>query len=293
MRMRVLITGIAGFIGSHVADRFLADGHSVCGLDDLSTGKQKNTSVNFRLCDISSFGAYTTFRSFRPEVVIHLAAQPSLIKSRKMPHVDANTNIIGTLKTLENSISSVNHFIFASTSAVYDQQARLPIKESSKLNPTSNYGTSKLAAEFYVQNSGIPCTILRFGNVYGPRQVPLGENQLIPRLLSHIYQGRKFSIYGDGEQVRDYVYVTDVAEAIYSVVTNKTFGIFNVSTGIGTSTNDVANIVKEETGYLGEFVHTEARDNRDVILSCNKLPKFTPKVYLRKGIRLTVEAWKK
>lgn len=288
--MKVLITGIAGFIGSHVADKFISEGHDVNGVDNLSTGRIENCSFGFWRGDVRGFSYSTDFY----DTVIHLAAQPSLITSQENPSYDADINIAGTLHQLKAAkYSGVKHFIFASTSAVYDPQAKLPIKETSRLNPTSNYGTSKLAAEFYVQNSGIPCTILRFGNVYGTRQVPLGENQLIPRLLSHIYQGTDFLIYGSGEQIRDYVYVTDIADAIYSVVENRTFGIYNVSTGIGTSTNDVVNIVKEETGFTGEFAHTEARDNRDVILSCNKFPKFTPKVYLRKGIRLTVEAWKK
>lgn len=294
--MKVLITGIAGFIGSHVAERF-SGGWDVYGIDDLSSGKISNTHLPFRTDDITSgVRIYKVVEEYRPNIIIHLAAQPSLIRSREEPLFDLNTNIIGTVKVLHAAkVYGVERIVFASTSAVYHPGLELPILEDDDLCPDSNYGTSKLAAEFYIRNSGIPYTILRFGNVYGPRQVPLGENQLVPRLLAHIYQGKPFSVYGTGEQLRDYVYVKDVAKAVHLVAVAGISGIYNVSSGVGTSTNEMVQTVLDEAHVgLVNVPHSEARDARNIILSNKRIEKvWRPETSLREGIRETIKEWPK
>lgn len=297
--MKVLITGIAGFIGSHVAEKFFQKEHKLLHIDDLSTGKYDNVRhiikqpfIKRTIC-LHSDMEYVFER--QPEIVIHLAAQPSLLMSQMYPAKDADINIFGTLKVLSLCQKyGVQFLVFASTSAVYHPELELPIDEDDETLPDSNYGTSKLAAENYIRNSGIPCAVLRFGNVYGPRQVPVGENQVIPRLLGKIYNGQDFSIYGDGEQVRDYVYVKDVAEAVYACAMGGRTGVFNVSTGIGTKTNDLVQMVLEETktDFLNPLPHTEQRDDRNIVLSNRRIGKFwSPKTSLQEGLRETIKEW--
>lgn len=292
---KVLITGIAGFIGSHVAEKFMWAGWDVYGIDNLSSGKFENAKTSFSVIDILEWGVVEqVFKEFEPDVVIHLAGHSSISLAQEKPILDVETSIIGTLGLIGFS-NMCKQFVFASSSAVYHPTQKLPIKEGGKLYPESNYGMSKLAAEHYVLNNKVvKPTVLRFANVYGPRQDASGDNKLIPHILSHIYQGKEFAIYGDGNQLRDYVYVTDVADAIFASVKHGLEGVFNVSTNIGTTTNDLVNIVKAETGFPNDIPHVEAKDRRNVILNNIKIsPWWTPKVFLHKGIHETVKAWEK
>lgn len=264
--MRVLLTGGAGFIGSHVADLLLYNGHEVVVMDDFSSGKranllnkhgEKHRDLIFFEHDVSL--PLSSFGGWGPEAIVHLAAQPSLLASEEDPISDMQVNIQGTLNmiALANKYN-VKRFVFASTSAAKgDYGSYFTEAHGDATHPSSPYGISKLAAEHYLQvlNKGYNSVILRFANVYGPRQLPLGENQLIARVMDHIYNKAHFEVFGDGEQMRDYIYVEDVAEAVYQALTDRydLGGIFNVSSGLNLTVNNILELVRKVTGYSGKW----------------------------------------
>lgn len=219
--MKILCTGACGFIGSHVVDLFLKEGHKVLCLDDLSSGRRDNLppKADFFEINIGSwYDLVAEFVDFEPEVVIHLAAQPSICESFDNPVRDGYINVMGTLNVIRASMKTgVQRLVFSSTSAVYSELfSTLLLSEDFPRLPQSVYGISKLAAESYArllmpENS----VVLRLGNVYGPRQIPLGENQVIPRMIRHFEKGDKFFIHGDGLQERDFVYVEDVQKPAF------------------------------------------------------------------------------
>lgn len=317
---RILVTGAAGFIGSHVA-QLLAKNHKVFALDNLSsTGDWKNlfnsplglVGVN----DTSILDAHYLSKlvgSWKIDAVVHLAAQPSLQTSWKAADIDAQTNIVGTINLLGLCQRyKVKRFVFASTSAVYAPREDGFYSEDSKVGPQTPYGVSKAAAEHYIRISGIPYVILRLGNVYGPRQVPLGENQLIPRALTHIYQDEPFEIYGDGEQKRDFVYVRDVARAFVDSVRSNVEGTFNIATGDSHSVNSVLKYIYYRTHFagLGELIGNEdpawssywkhgsakPKELQKIILSCELAERslgWIRSTGIHLGIQKTIEAWPK
>ena len=258
--MRILITGASGFIGSNTADYLTARGHEVLGLDNFSTGKVEN--FKSEKCDIlHAEEVMEHCLDFRPEAIVHLAAQPAISTSWNNPDWDAMVNVMGTLKMLRvaKTIKEVKKFVFASTSAVY-ANSKDELTELSATRPDSPYGVSKLAAEGYVRNlfpKGY--VILRLGNVFGPRQVPIGENQVIPRAIKYLLYGDDFCIHGDGEQVRDFIYVKDVADAIEESCTREEIGTFNIGTGISQSVNSILTILANVYGRLMREFH-----NRDL-----------------------------
>jgi len=220
--MKILLTGGAGFIGSWVAERYIKEGHDVLILDDLSTGRMENIpeSAAFIKCDIRDDDAVRrAFAEFRPDVVNHHAAQIDVRKSVEDPAYDASVNIIGTIRLLESSVKSgVKRFIFASTGgAIYGEPANIPADEKTPPMPISAYGTSKYAVEKYLEYYrhiySLDSVALRYANVYGPRQNPHGEAGVVAIFCSRILSGKPCTIFGDGEQTRDYVYAGDVARA--------------------------------------------------------------------------------
>lgn len=290
--MRVIVTGGAGFIGSHIVDLFIERGHSVTVLDDLSSGRLGNlinSPAEFVWGDVSRSGYWPA----NADVIIHQAAQPSLLRSVQEPQFDALVNIIGTINVIEAARRCNAHVIMASTSAVYDDANDMPYKESGKLRPTRPYGIAKMAAECYLRESGISYTILRYGNVYGPRQVPVGENQLVPHVLDHIFKGKEFIVNGDGNQRRDFVYVGDVAEANYLAAIKRVSGTFNIAHGVSHSVNEVLALLKSLTNYPYEWQHGEPKpkEPRDVRLDVGEAYRhldFTARVPLIEGLRDTV-----
>ena len=254
--MRVLLTGGAGFIGSHVAELLLSRGHEVAIVDDLSSGNLENVPEGalFYEMDIRS-GCEDVFEEFGPDALCHQAAQMDVRRSVAEPDFDAEVNIIGTVRLLEGCLRhGVRKVVFASTGgAVYGEQETFPATEDHPQYPVSPYGVSKLAGERYlhyyrVQN-GLPYVALRYANVYGPRQDPHGEAGVVAIFSGNLAADRTSRINGTGEQTRDYVYVADVARAnVLAVERDVPSGAYNVGTAIETSVNRLYEILLKVSG---------------------------------------------
>src|ERR687886_2801971 len=254
--MKVLLTGGAGFIGSHVADCLLARGHDVAVVDDLSTGKKENVPKGaiFYERDIRD-GCAEIFEEFRPEALSHQAAQMDVRRSVREPDFDAQVNVLATIRLLEGCVHyGVEKVVFASTGgAVYGEQHEFPAPEDHPQYPVSPYGVSKLAGErylyFYQAQYGLPYVALRYANVYGPKQDPHGEAGVVAIFCGNLAAGRASTINGSGEQTRDYVYVEDVARAnVLALEGDAPPGAYNIGTGIETSVNQLYESLREISG---------------------------------------------
>lgn len=301
--MRVLVTGGAGFIGSHIVDALLARGHDVLVMDNYSSGRKENLPADVRVwkgCITQGYepthtGILPAVKDFQPDAICHQAAQPSLRRSIESPYYDASVNILGMLRVIEAAQHSNAHVVFASTSAVYDPAGGL-FDESSPVMPNLPYGIAKAAAEQYLRASGVSHTILRYGNVYGPRQVAVGENQLIPHVLGHLRDNTPFAINGDGQQTRDFVYVGDIAQANVRALETRTQGTFNIGTGVGTAVWEVCEQLAWLCEWRGQWRHTDARagEAKHVTLDSDKAARvlgWTAETPLTEGLRLTIGAW--
>ncbi|MFB3161476.1 NAD-dependent epimerase/dehydratase family protein [Neobacillus sp. 179-J 1A1 HS] len=244
--MKAIVTGGAGFIGSHLVEELINRGFEVHVLDNLISGQSENIhpSAVFHKEDIRGANAKEIIIKEKPEIVFHLAAQADVGKSINDPNYDASVNINGTINILEASHKAgVKKFIFASTSAVYGDLETNLLSESELTIPISYYGLSKLSAEFYIRIFHnlykIPYTILRYGNVYGPRQLPKGEGGVIAVFLNRIKRNALLTVYGDGEQTRDFIYVKDIVLANIAAIERGHNKIFNISTSSTTSINQL------------------------------------------------------
>jgi UDP-glucose 4-epimerase len=314
--MKVLVTGGAGFIGSNLVDGLLEAGHEVVVVDNLASGKRENLngSARFYELDIGDPGLGDLFARERFDLVSHHAAQIDVRHSVADPQFDARTNILGLLNIMENCRSyGVRGIVLASSGGVvYGEPAQLPATETFPKGPLSPYGVSKLASEFYLcyyaQVMGIPYVTLRYGNVYGPRQDPHGEAGVVAMFGSRLLRGETPVIYGDGEQLRDYVFVGDVVRANLLALERLSKGFcgaapggcaindfaFNIGTGHGASVNELFAILKEITGFAGEATHGPERTGelRRVYLDASKARQelgWEPQVSFREGLRLTME----
>ncbi len=304
--MRVLVTGGAGFIGSHVVDKYIADGHSVDICDNLSSGKIENLNkaARFYNFDIRSAEVRNLILTEKYDAVNHHAAQISVIESTRNPLKDAETNISGLLNILGAVIESgsVKNFIFISSGgAVYGDKSRFPIPETELPMPVSPYAISKLAGEHYVRalcsNAGINFTLLRYSNVFGPRQDPHGEAGVVAIFSKLMIAGRAPEIYGDGTAVRDYVYVKDVAEINRLALTNPANKEINVSTAEGTSVNRLFAIMAEIMGFDKKPEHLPKRPgevDRSIIDNSLLIKTFNFKPYYNiiEGLRETIHYFK-
>ncbi|MBI4566337.1 MAG: NAD-dependent epimerase/dehydratase family protein [Planctomycetes bacterium] len=299
--MKVLVTGGAGFIGSHVVDKALAAGHSALVVDNLSTGNPKNVSASAELFRIDVLDADPLFELIgteRPDAVLHLAAQINVRVSIREPVRDARENILGGLHVLEGCLKhGVRRFVFASSGgAIYGDQSQLPFEESVPPRPASPYGVSKLAMELYGRcfqgTSGLEVVNLRLANVYGPRQDPRGEAGVISIFVDRMLRKEIPRIFGDGRQTRDYVYVEDVAAAFERALTAPA-GTYNIGTGRETSVNALFDILKAQMGFAAEATHEApiAGEVARSALRCEKaarLLKWTPEMSLEEGLAKTV-----
>jgi len=304
--LKILITGGAGFIGSHIADNFIGQGHKVIILDNLSMGRRENLNpkAKFYLMDIRSQEVKKVFEQEKFEVVCHQAAQMDVRKSVEDPLFDAEVNIKGSLNLLENCVKfKVNKFLFASTGgAVYGEQQEFPCDESHPLKPVSPYGITKLTMEkyllYYSVQFGLKYTILRYSNVYGPRQNPEGEAGVVAIFTNKLIRGEQPIINGDGTQTRDYVYVSDVVQANLKALIHNKNDIYNIGTGIETNVNNIFHTLNNHIGSKIQEKHGPAKpgeQQRSVISykKAEKLLPWKPEINLDRGLQMTVEFFRK
>lgn len=302
--MNILVTGGAGFIGSHLAEHLSAAGHVVAALDDLSTGSEANlpAAVGLERVDLRDGDAVRrSLAAVSPEVVLHEAGQSDVRVSTRQPERDAAVNVIGGIHLLEACVAAkVRKVIYASTGgAVYGNPERVPVTEEAPVRPISQYGISKHTVEHYLylyrNLYGLDYTVLRYPNVYGPRQSPRGEAGVISIFARAALRGEPVQIFGDGRQTRDYVYVSDIVAANLAVLADAGNGeIFNVGTGVGVSVLDIRDGLARALGrdvasrHLpprpGEVSHIALDGQRFVAAT-----GWSPTVGLDEGIRRTVE----
>ncbi len=305
--MRILVTGGAGFIGSHVVDAYVEAGHEVIVVDNLTTGKRENLNpaARFYEADIRDRTAMRrVFEETRPEVISHQAALANVRESMEKPLEYADVNILGSLVLLELAREfGVRKFIYASTGgAVYGEPEFLPVTEDHPINPLDNYGASKHAVEHYCylykHNYGLDYTILRYPNVYGPRQDPLGEAGVIAIFTGRMLRGDVCIINGSGEQQRDFVYVGDVARANVLALERGGGGTYNLGWGRGVDINSLFRMLADVVGYTQDPVHGPPKLGEvfRIYLDASKARAelgWEPQVPLEEGLRLTVDYFRK
>ncbi len=303
--MNILITGGAGFIASHIAERLIKEGHKVIIIDDLSTGRRENipSDATFIELDISSSELEKVFKEYKFDAVNHHAAQLDVRKSVADPLYDTRVNVLGMVNLLENcACYGVAKFIYASSGGVvYGEQEIFPAPETHPHHPLSPYGVAKLAGEHYLyyywKTYNIRYVALRYANVYGPRQNPFGEAGVVAIFSHKMLRNEPIIINGDGKQTRDYTYVGDVTdmniEALKYLEDNET-GIFNVATGIETDVNQLFYILKDLTGADVIEKHAPAKEGEQLrsvldISLVKEVLNWSPKVNIIEGLKNTVE----
>jgi len=300
---KILITGGAGFIASHLTDKLIEKGNDVVVIDDLSTGKKENldSKAKFYEMDICDSEISKIFQEEKPEIVFHFAAQIDVRESVKDPIQDAKTNILGSLNLIQNC-QEVKKFIFASSGgAIYGDTDIIPTPETHPENPESPYGICKLTIEkylhFYKKTFGLNYTGLRFANVYGPRQNSKGEAGVIAVFSDKMLKNQEVVINGDGEQTRDFIYLDDVVNAGLLAMGQEKSDIYNISTGIETNINEIFKKIKELTNSDCEEIHAPEKkgEQKRSCLDFSKAKKefnWEPEYNLEKGLEKTVKWFK-
>lgn len=301
--MRILVTGGAGFIGSNVVDRFVAEGHEVAVFDDLSSGFREFVNPKARLFvgDLADAAAVeAAIAEFRPEVVDHHAAQIDVRKSVSDPVWDARVNVLGSIGLLQACVKhGVRKVVYASTGgALYGEGRQLPATEDHPVNPEAPYGASKHTVEHYLYIwkllHGLDYTVLRYPNVYGPRQNPHGEAGVNAIFIGLMLERKRPRIFGDGHAVRDYLYVDDVVEANVMALAKASGEMLNLGTGVGTSVNDIVRELARITGFTEGAIHEPPRPGevQRIYLDASRAKQvlgWTPKVSFAEGLQRTVE----
>ena len=302
--MRITVTGGAGFIGSHLVDRLIEDGHTVQVIDNLYTGNKEfvHSKAQFVELDIRDPKLYSVLEEFRPDYIFHEAAQTEVSTSMSDPMLDCDINLIGLINLLNAAVKlDVKKFLMPSSAAVYGNLDTLPLNEDMIGNPSSFYGLTKLTTEHYLriyhEAFGLPYICYRYSNVFGPRQGNGGEGGVISIFANAIVQDSPIIIYGDGKQTRDFIYVDDVVEANILGMEHQVIGIYNVSTGISSSVNLLVDEFRNISGKDIEVVYDKPRlgDIRDSVLATDKSEKgllFTAKYNLHDGLIKTYEYFK-
>ena len=297
-----LVTGGAGFIGSHLVDRLLVEGYRVIIVDDLSSGKLKNVNqrATFHHLSITQPSLLDVFNREKPDLVFHLGAQSSVSRSTRDPILDSEVNVLGTIRLLEAARrAGVDKVIYSCTGgALYGEPASLPCSDDAPVVPISPYGMSKYIAEqyleFYHRQYLLDYTSLRYGNVYGPRQDPDGEAGVIAIFIAAMLNGKRPVIFGDGGQERDFVAVNDVVEANMAAINRGNGRCMNIATGELTSISRIFELLKEITGFRWDAEHAPPRagDVYRISLDSTMASKeldWSPRVSLEEGLASTVE----
>lgn len=300
--MKILVTGGAGFIGSHVVDLLIEEGHDVAVVDSLITGRKSNLNpkARFYQVDIRSPELEQVFEIERPEVVDHHAAQLDVRRSVADPAYDADVNVIGGLKVLSNAVKyKARKVIYISSGgAIYGEPVYLPCDEKHPITPLCPYGATKYMIELYLymfqQIHGLDYSVIRYPNVYGPRQDPFGEGGVVAIFTGQMLNNRPVTIYGTGEQVRDYIFVKDCARANLLLLSQGSGCVYNLGWGIGTTVNQLYQNLKEITGYPLDANYGPARAGETfcIYLDASRAKKelaWEPAVSLHEGLRQTVE----
>jgi UDP-glucose 4-epimerase len=297
---RAVVTGGAGFIGSHIVDALRAKGAEVVVIDNLVSGKASNLPKDVRLetVDVRDPAVESIMRNFSPEAVFHLAAQMDVRRSVEDPLFDNHVNVYGTVNVLRSALAAgAQRFVFSSTGgAMYGDVDEIPTPETVPPMPIAPYGISKLCAERYIHYyhaNGLPGTVCRFGNVYGPRQDPHGEAGVVAIFGKRLLNGQPCTVFGDGSQVRDYVHVSDVVKACLAGV-EAPGGTFNIGTGVGTSVNRLYEILAQAAGVSDPPVYAEARkgEMQTSILNAGLAAKvlgWKPAVTMEEGLPHYIE----
>lgn len=302
--MTVLVTGSAGFIGSHLVSRLVQDGHRVVVLDNLSSGRRERVSpqADLRVMDICDPGILEVFKEVKPACVFHYAAQVDINVSQERPQDDAQTNVVGSVNVADAARrTGVQKLVFASSAAVYGDTADIPTSEDHALVPPFPYGIAKLTTERYLQYFyrawGLEFAALRFANVYGPGQSAKGEAGVVAAFATRMLQGVSPVIYGSGKQTRDFVFVKDVVEASIAAMRSGATGVYNIGTGIETSINDLFSLMRVQLqSDLEARRENEKQGGQE--RSCLAIAKakeelgWSPIHVLEEGMKETIEWYK-
>jgi UDP-glucose 4-epimerase len=304
--IKALVTGGAGFIGSNLVDKLIEDGHQVLVVDNLFTGYLENLhpDAEFEEVDITSEELVSVFDHWRPEIVFHLAAQANVRLSLENPLFDTRVNAQGTLKVLEASrLNDVKKVIFSSTGgAIYGEPEVIPCDEDHPCKPLCLYGANKLVAEHYLEvyreSYGLKYGIIRFPNIYGPKQSPKGEAGVVAIFSEIMLRGEKPVIFGDGSKTRDYVHVDDAVSSLIMCVDAPDGKIYNIGTGLQTTDQEVFDAIAEATGYDEPPTYGEVRPGEviHIALDAKKITKelgWQPTIEFRGGIRRTVPYYRR
>ena len=303
--MNILVTGGAGFIGSHIVDAYIENNHRVIIIDNMSKGRKEfiNPKATFHSISISDPHLASIIQNEKIDIINHHAAQISVSDSVKNPVKDAESNIIGTLQLLQNAVEcNVERIIFASTGgAIYGEQDYFPARENHPQRPTSPYGLSKLSVEgylrFYKEQYGLKSTVFRYGNVFGPRQNPNGEAGVVAIFYNRLLKGKNPVINGDGQQTRDYIFIRDIVHANLLALSLNDSDIFNVGTGQETTVNELTQLILEvsESNIATQSSKKNNFEQRRSCLDNKKIKEalnWSPQFSLKEGLSETFSFFK-